>query len=233
MALENKWNRVEPRPFIADGTANGIILLNDVQGFKVTQTIIVKSNTQPAIQLKILEVRENYLVVRGLDITNKWFDLTSFLVLDNATVEALEQNKDSVPGDSRAVDSLTYEPGPINARRVTLVDYLGKQYNTENALPTEETPESETVSDVLDITNVAIPLRVGAANLEGRRSITIQPKGGTIYIGYSALVTAGNNGTGFKLTSNSSVTLPKDENVTVYAIRNGGGTTKVFVEEAK
>ena len=65
----------------------------------------------------------------------------------------------------------------------------------------------------------------------GRRFITIQAKGGTVWVGTDNTVTSGNGGTGFKLSSNSSVTLDYDPTITVYAIKSGAGSTNVFVSE--
>lgn len=94
-------------------------------------------------------------------------------------------------------------------------------------------PDSESIYTSIAVSSTAAVMRVGAANLEGRQSISIQPKGGTIYIGYDATVTSGNAGSGIKVANGSMLTLSKDENVDIYAIKAGGGTINTHVTESK
>lgn len=97
----------------------------------------------------------------------------------------------------------------------------------------EEVPYSEFVYDVVEVTNTATALRVGVSNMTGRRKIVIQPKSGTIYVGFDNTVTAGNNGTGRKITSGSVYTEFVDEGATIWAIKSGSGNVKTSVQEAK
>lgn len=83
----------------------------------------------------------------------------------------------------------------------------------------------------VSVTNTATPIYVGAGELAGRRFLIIQPKGSTIYVGFDNTVTAGNNGNGIKVTSNTVLELDVLDNVTVYAIKSGGGSVNCFVGE--
>lgn len=98
-------------------------------------------------------------------------------------------------------------------------------------IETNTSPVSSTIYDTINVTNTATPVRVGVANMVGRTYITIQAKGSTVFIGTDNTVTSGNSGSGFKLTSNSSITFAYDESITVYAIKSGGGNAKVYVSE--
>lgn len=93
-------------------------------------------------------------------------------------------------------------------------------------------PISKVIYDVKDVTTSVSLLAVGIANQEGRRSITIQPKGKTIWYGYDNTVTSGNSGNGFKLTSNSFATIELSEDQEIYAVTSSG-IAKVTVAEMK
>lgn len=119
----------------------------------------------------------------------------------------------------------------ISSAVVKKIVEFGKRVSALRTI-NQDLPESTSVYDVVSVTNTATILRVGGSNLANRRTITIQPKGSTIYVGFDASVTAGNSGNGIKVTSNSVLVLSKDENTDVYAIKSGGGSSNVYVSEA-
>jgi hypothetical protein len=94
-------------------------------------------------------------------------------------------------------------------------------------------PKSNIDYGLVSVTNTATPLYIGGSNLDGRREITIQPKGGTIYVGYDNTVTAGKGGTGIRVNSNSVLTISVDDSITVYGIKSGGGSVNTHVSEGK
>lgn len=92
-------------------------------------------------------------------------------------------------------------------------------------------PINSILYGVISVTNTAVALKIGASNMTDRRTITIQPKGGAIFIGYDNTVTAGNSGTGEKITNGEIVELDLDAAITIYAIKNGSGSVNVHVAE--
>ena len=126
---------------------------------------------------------------------------------------------------SKTIDDREYKKFTENSNGKTTVRVI-------STLPSgDDKPTEAFIYDVVSVTNTATPLRVGGTNQTNRKTIVVQPKGSTIYIGYDNTVTAGNNGTGEKITNGSTVEIDVDENTTIYAIRSGGGSVNVHVTE--
>lgn len=257
---EKFWNALGTIPFVADGTTTGQISVLDTCGMHVKQKVYLKSNTAPdRVDLVIKRVLSSTDIIVGPagQNINTYADVSAYLVADSATLRIDSQKKPNISREDR--EHAMYAEEPINARRVAQVDCYGDYYTKANPLPvdasisspiggqdvnirdengdpyddsnplsTYDAPESGGIYDTIPVTNVATPLRVGGSNLAGRRSVTVQPKGGTIYVGYDASVTTSS---GFRLSSNSSFTLPKGDAVTIYGIKSGGGSVDVFVSE--
>ena len=134
--LEKRWAAVLPQSFIANGTVDGEIKVSDSSLFKVKQQIIVKSNSIPSrndLEIKrITDVNTVYVGLQKNNIDHRQ-DMSLYLVADGATIEAIEQKRSSVP--EQEIERLTYEEEPVVARRVVIVDPLGKIYNNENPIP--------------------------------------------------------------------------------------------------
>lgn len=91
--------------------------------------------------------------------------------------------------------------------------------------------KTSAVSGVVTVTNTATLLFADTAPLTDRKTITIQAKGSTVYIGFDSSVTSGNSGTGMKLSSNSVISFSYTEAISIYAIKSGGGSANVWVGE--
>jgi hypothetical protein len=134
MALDKRWASVPPRNFTADGSVSGQVTLASVDGFYLGQTVIIKSNTKPAISLQVVGVISPSNVVLGpLLVENQVSDLSTYLVSDNATIAANDQIRPTIPWQTytRSV----YEELPINAIRTYLINGVSGPVTKDNPLP--------------------------------------------------------------------------------------------------
>lgn len=135
MAIEKAWERVSPRAFTADGTADGIITLPFALDFKVKQRVTLRANT---VQSKVVEVKRVLSPTQlkvgpigfGLDKTE---NVSAFTVALSATVEADEQPRPAIP--EREFWRAMFAEEPTVAMRSHLVDYYGRSYEVNNPLP--------------------------------------------------------------------------------------------------
>lgn len=135
MAYEKKLKAVPARAFIANGTNLGKLTVVDTHGFKVKQVVVLQSTTQGSLPLEVKRVESltvMYVGPIGTKITDR-SDVSSFTTADTSTVRADEQNRPNVP--EQEVERITYEEEPTMARRVTLVDPMGDQYDIGNPIP--------------------------------------------------------------------------------------------------
>jgi len=134
---EKKIYKVSPIALTSNGTQTGSFTIPDSSIFRVGQIIILRSNSQSPLELKVKRIDP-------VDHVTLWVgpikqniasrtDISAFLVADNATIEANEQERPSVP--EQEVERITYEEEPTAARRVILVDPWGCRINADNPLP--------------------------------------------------------------------------------------------------
>lgn len=131
--------------------------------------------------------------------------------------------------DNIAISDGVTEVGVTLSNELKVNDSDGNDLLTD--IEDNTSPRSTANYALVGVTNTATALNVSGTNLVGRKSITIQPKGSTIYVGFDNTVTSGNNGTGIKVSSGSVITFPYDDTITIYAIKSGGGTANTFVSE--
>lgn len=152
MAIEKKWLAIAPRLLSADGTTQGLILLNDAREFRVKMRIVLQSSTKPALQLQIKRVTKTGLIVgpppqaNTQKALNERADISAYLVAHGAYVYAEEQDKSMLKPDD--ADQATYEQEPVVAKRVINVDQFGNFYETENPLPVRLTNGSVNIGTV-------------------------------------------------------------------------------------
>jgi hypothetical protein len=123
MAIERKWTRVSPVSFISTGTSQGKATIVATSRFKVKMEVVLKHPTQPAVHLEVKRIEsDNVLYLGKKGAIDDRVDLSLY---DNlTTIEALEQNRPSIPEGER--DRATYEEEPTNAQRVVAVDRYGR-----------------------------------------------------------------------------------------------------------
>ncbi len=136
MAFERKWAHVPPRAFTSDGTASGLITIASTSGFKVKQTVAIKSATQSIIQLQVKRVLSSTTLIVGplnKSIDTK-SDMSAYTVADTATISAEEQKKNQIFNTDQ--EQAIYEQEPTLARRLINVDEWGNFYTEDNPIPT-------------------------------------------------------------------------------------------------
>ena len=131
MAFERFLAAVPPQPFTADGTSLGQVTLAIPELFKTGQTVVLRSNSSPAIEVQVKRVLETVLFVGPIDgNVNTRTDISAYTVADVATIEAAEQLKVFIPKDELiphyTLDELTFESEPTSAKRSILVDLAGR-----------------------------------------------------------------------------------------------------------
>jgi hypothetical protein len=135
MFIEKKRKGISPRLFTANGNANGLVTVADAKDFFVKQRVQIKSNTQPVKEFEIKRfVTNNSFKVGPVGASiSTYSDLSQYLVADNATISAPEQDRPGIKPDE--IRRATYAEEPIVANRVIAVDEFGNYYNTQNPLP--------------------------------------------------------------------------------------------------
>jgi len=137
---EKRLYSVPPTPLTSDGSISGALTVADNCILRVGQVIILKSSTQDNLSLKVKKVlpdRVTLLVGPISKGVSHKTDISAFLAGDNATIEAIEQNRPNVP--EQEVERITYEEEPVVARRTILVDKYGTKIGDNNPLPVEAT----------------------------------------------------------------------------------------------
>lgn len=132
---EKRLYAVSSQPFVSDGTIFGRIeVANACDLFVVGQIVILKSATQASSLFKIKRMPGGDFIILGPENTpvQVHSDLSAYLVLDNATIEASEQNRPTVP--EQEIERITYAEEPTIARRVVLVDSCGVMIGPDNPL---------------------------------------------------------------------------------------------------
>ena len=123
-STERRWGDVL-QTLTLDGASNGMVTVSDTAGLHTKQTIQLSSATQP---------RRTYQVKRVLSSTALWVgpvnsdidaksDVSVYLVLDGAQLEAFEQQRPGI--DYIFVLRQVYEEEPGMALRVMQVDQYG------------------------------------------------------------------------------------------------------------
>lgn len=136
---EKRLYRVSPQAFTSNGTSLGALTITDSSVFVVGHIVVLKSNTQPSITLKVKRIPNSTTILVGEEKTPiyRFVDISAYLVADAAVVEAAEQNRPSVP--EQEIERHTYDEEPVVARRVSIVDKHGDKIDSSNPLPVAAT----------------------------------------------------------------------------------------------
>lgn len=137
--LEKRLSAILNRPFIVDGTVNGVVTISSTIPFKVKQEIIISANTLPPLELEVKRVIDATTLVVGPKTANinDTKNISAYTVALNAAISAPEQKRPSIPYEEH--ERANYEEEPTVADRVILVDELGNKYNQGNRLPVDAT----------------------------------------------------------------------------------------------
>lgn len=177
MAIEKKWAAVAAQSLLSDGTAEGVVSIPLAYLFRVGQTVILNSSTQPGIELKVKRITDAntmHLGGKGQNIDHRE-DISAYLVADAANVLAKEAPRSNISPDDvwRAV----YSEEPSVAIRSVLVDELGDYYTLSNPLPVDAVINLDNIdfptAETPTIQNVAM----AAANTEYSAAIPVGTKG--------------------------------------------------------
>lgn len=133
---EKRLPAVSPQSFTSDGTTIGTITIANASLFKVKQKVLVRATSLSNLQLEIKRIEEDGVTIHlgppKTSITQRT-DLSEYTLLLSATIEAAEQERPIIP--EQEVERLTYEEEPVVARRVVVVDKVGKKVDDTNPLP--------------------------------------------------------------------------------------------------
>lgn len=134
---EKRYLEISPKSFTADGTVLGLITISSTYRFKVGQSVVIKSSTQPDIKVKVQKViSETQLIVIDVSesvTTRKKLDMSMYLLADAATIELLEDKRPVI--DLHEIQRQVYEEEPTVALRSHSVDWLGRSYDKSNPMP--------------------------------------------------------------------------------------------------
>lgn len=98
--------------------------------------------------------------------------------------------------------------------------------NVSDQLKTIDFLNTSIVFKALSVTTTATLVIVGGSVLANRKSVTIMPTNGTVYLGYSSAVTTSS---GMPVFKNQQISISAGSTVTVYLI--GAGTVDVRIME--
>jgi hypothetical protein len=132
---EKRLYAVPPQAFTADGDQFGKITIADTTKFVVGHIVVLTSNTTTPTVLKVKRIisrTEMFVGPEKEPIQNR-SDISAFLVADGAAVKAAEQPRPTIP--EQEIERNTYAEEPTVARRVSLVDPMGDQYDYSNPIP--------------------------------------------------------------------------------------------------
>jgi len=125
MASERFWRQIV-EPFASNGTSNGVIVVDDSEGFKVKAEVLIEAIGQPVLTVEIKDIPDAYTILvgpKGAEMQTR-SDLSLYTVAQSAKITQKKQKRPSIgPGEyERAV----YEEEPIVAKRVIPVGRTGE-----------------------------------------------------------------------------------------------------------
>lgn len=134
MAFDKTWNAVPPQNFTADGGPQGQVAVADTAGFYLGQSVLIRSNTIPAIQLEVKSVAYPFNLVLGPKLVpGQLSDLSAYLTSESATIEAREQIRPDIPWQT--IYRSVYEEAPLNAIRTTIIGPNGSPVTKAHPFP--------------------------------------------------------------------------------------------------
>lgn len=133
---EKKFKAIAPQALTANGTILGSLRIADECLLKVKEKIRLSANTLPDLDLEIKRVEEDGLVYVGevgKPIDHRT-DISAYTMALSASLSWPEdQKRPNITADE--FERACYEEEPTVAKRVVMVDCLGKKYGPNNPLP--------------------------------------------------------------------------------------------------
>ena len=136
MFIEKKRKGVSPRLFTANGDPNGLVTVADARDLFVKQRIQIKSDAKPdpvEFEIKRFVSNNSFKVGPIGENIKSYADVSAYLVADNASISAGEQDRPGIKPDE--IRRATYMEEPVSAIRSFAVDEYGNSYNKDNPLP--------------------------------------------------------------------------------------------------
>lgn len=138
--LEKRWKAIPPQTFVSSGTALGQITVSDATLFRVKQQVIISADTIPSRDdLEIKRVIDSTTILIGPKSGNidSRENMSAYVAGVNPVIYANEQLRSKIP--EQEIERLTYEEEPYVARRVIVVDKLGRPIDmgSSGPVPTE------------------------------------------------------------------------------------------------
>lgn len=144
---ERRWDGIPESPLTANGQEDGIITVEDTAYYKAKMYVVLKSDTHQPVRYQIQRVLSRTQMIIGLTPqefaerrkkqknTLRIVDATRWLVSDNATIEAPEQERPNIPHED--YERAVYEEEPVMAKRIVPVNEYGQINSPDNPLYTQ------------------------------------------------------------------------------------------------
>ena len=136
--FEKRWRAVPPQLFTSSGTVYGNFTVADASLFRVKQKVVITATSLTTLELEVKAIQEDGITIsvgpcKG-SISQRT-DISAYTTLLISAIHAQEQPRSVVP--EQEIERLTYQEEPSVARRVLLVDNLGRPYTIlpDNPLP--------------------------------------------------------------------------------------------------
>lgn len=152
----------------------------------------------------------------------------------DGTVSAVQSGTWNVNNVSGTISLPTGAATSVNqtngSQKSQIVDGSGNVIAAiNNTLNVNETPNTSFLQLLLTLTTTPVVAKVGGSNLSGRKYLIIWNTSGTnIYYGTSAV----NSTNGFRISNNSSITIPVGPSIDVYIVKQSGSGDVVIQEFA-
>ena len=143
MSREKWFDAISPQPFIADGTAQGLVSITNAVYFKVKQTVIIQATGQPDLRVIVKRVISPTLLIVGPPGTNidTFSNISAYTVASSATIHADAQTRIAIP--DKEFFRAGFDEEPANRFRVGSFDQLGNPINTGNPFPVNLYPPAQ------------------------------------------------------------------------------------------
>lgn len=153
MAIERRYQAVDPVAFTIDGQENGIVTISDTLCFKVKMAVIIKADGLGTQRFQVKRIIDSTQMILGPEKTplHSKSDLSAYVLGLNPTIYAPEQERPAIPPAD--YERAVYEEEPIVAKRVYSVDKYGNPYTVDNPIPVKSDVLTPGVDyDEIDVT---------------------------------------------------------------------------------
>jgi hypothetical protein len=135
--FEKKWAVVPVQLLVANGTTDGQLQIPDAFKLRVKQKLLLKSSTQPTIQVQVKRVISSTTLYVGSpdgDIDDRT-NVSAYLVANGASVSNLDPNQPRPKIGREDYDRAVYEEEPVVAVRTVLVNRGGEFVGSDKNSP--------------------------------------------------------------------------------------------------